>query len=135
MGSFDVTQVAVFEHRVDAIAGRREHFFERGPPAHFLAQLQRLDEPFCGGEAPTDRAGNPAAGIVEGLGQFDQVEYGFLDVCPRRFATGLSCLGYPAGGSDHDSSHRDPPRRRNRHVDRLAWMVDESMQLSRSEMA
>ena len=68
VGPLDVPQVAVFEHRVDPVPGRRENVFERGSPAHFLAQLQRFCEPFLGGEPPADRLGYPAAGVVDGIG-------------------------------------------------------------------
>ena len=37
MGALDVTQIPVFEHRVDPVTGGRENIIELGTPTHFLA--------------------------------------------------------------------------------------------------
>src|SRR5580692_1800053 len=109
MSALDVTQIPVFEHRVDPVAGRRENIIELDPPAHFLAYRHRGPELFLGGKPPTASPGNPIAGIVERQGKLNQVEHGLLDARPGWFAVKLRGFSDPLRYPDDEAGGLDSP--------------------------
>jgi hypothetical protein len=138
MCAFDVTVIAELQYRVIAAVGGRDKFAQVRAPAQLFACAHGVTQPGLIGEIPGDRAGYPAADVVEGLCGLGEVEHGLFDLGPRRI--GVSLHGVDGAGGTVKAYPCDcgnPAFLGHRHVDRTnrLALVDEPMQFSRGLIA
>jgi hypothetical protein len=65
VGVLDVTQIPVFQHRVNSAARGFQDVVELGAPAHFLAHGESGPELILRGQPLSAGLGYPAAGVVQ----------------------------------------------------------------------
>jgi hypothetical protein len=130
MGTLDVAQVPVFQHRMDPIARRRQDIAKLRPPAHFLAHRHRRPELSLGGQPPAASPGNPAARIIKRPGHLNKIKHRLLNCRPWRLAISLRSLSNTAREADSDAADLDAPSRGHSNEDHFRRRVDELVQFS-----
>jgi hypothetical protein len=114
----------------------RDEFMQVSPPAQLSALVHGRAQPALVGQVARERAGHPAAHVVEVRGRLRQVEHGLLDPGPRRIAIALHRLDRPPRPMQADpGKRRNMTLPRDRHVNLPGWLVGEPLQLSRRFVA
>jgi phosphoglycolate phosphatase len=131
VGLLHVPVVAEFQHRMIPACRRGDKFVQVRAPAQPRALGHRLTQAGLVGKFPGDRAGHPAAHVVEVPRGLRQVKHGLLDPGPRRPGASQHGLGRPPRPVQADTADRhNVTLVRNRYVDRIARLVSKPVQFS-----
>jgi hypothetical protein len=103
-----------------------DEFTQLSTPAQLRPLAHGRAQPLLVGQVTRERAGHPPAHVIEVCGRLGQVKHRLLHPGPRRIAVAQHGLDRPTRPVNADPGNGcDMTLARNRHVNRLGWLVSE----------